>query len=67
MTTTIIIACLCSGMLFGAALILCAVLLKNINSRLDENERYCETKAWKIESADRVQRRYEEMQREFQE
>lgn len=67
MTTTIIIACLCSGTFFGAALILCAVLLKKINSKLDENERYCETKAWQIESADIVRRRYEEMQQEFQE
>ena len=67
LTTPIIIACLCSGTFFGAALILCAVLLKKINSKLDENEHYCETKAWQIESADLVRRRYEGMQREFQE
>ncbi len=67
MTTTIIIACLCSGIVFGAALIICAVLLKKIYSKLDENERCCETKAWQIECADRVYRRYEQMQLEFQE
>lgn len=67
MTPTIIIACLCSGMVFGVALILCAVLLKKIDSRLDENERCCETKAWQMESVDLVRRRYEQMQLEFQE
>ena len=67
MTTTIIIACLCSGAFFGAALILRTVLLKKINSKLDENEHYCETKAWQIESANIVRRRYEKMQQKFQE
>lgn len=65
MTPTLIIACLCSGLFFGAALIICAVLLKKINSKLDENERCCETKAWQIESADRVYQRFEQMQMEF--
>lgn len=67
MSITIIIACLCSGTFFGAALILCAVLLKKINGKLDENERCCETKAWQIECTDLVRRRYKQMQLEFQE
>lgn len=67
MTPTIIIACTCSGMIFGVGLILCAILLKKINSKLDENERYCEFKGWEIESVGRVQQRYEQMQLEFKE
>ena len=67
MTLTIIIACLCSGMFVEVTLILCAVLIKKINSELDENERYCETKAWHIECADHVYRRYEQMQKKFYE
>ena len=67
MTPTLIITCICSGIFFGIGLILCTIMLKKINSKLDENERCCEFKGWEIERADRVHKRYEQMQLEFQE